>query len=153
MYLNVGPRSPTIHRPQGIRWPLFLKPLFVYLYICLYIYLYVLGKFSNFSPHPPLSPLLLISKIFSVMNKKYTFPEWIPMYWHRTHQTSLTIKNTSRESMPCTMCAWYCGWGDHNYIFITYFHFTARHIWDALAPYCFIIIARLMPIYKMYTIG
>ena len=39
------------------------------------------------------------------------------------------------------------------YIFITYFHFTARHIWDALAPYCFIIIARLMPIYKMYTIG
>ena len=42
--------------------------------------LFVLCKFSNFSPHPPLfpsfiilsplSPLLLISKIFSVMNKK-----------------------------------------------------------------------------------
>ena len=52
------------------------------------------------------------------------------MYWHRTHQTSLRIKNTSRESMPCTMCAWYCGWGDHNLpqdtscdIFILYFHF------------------------------
>ena len=45
--------------------------LFVYLFTCLC----VLGKFSNFSPHPPLSPLLLISKIFSVMNKKYTFPE------------------------------------------------------------------------------
>ena len=35
------------------------------------------GKYSHFSPHPPLfpsfillSPLLLISKIFAVMNKK-----------------------------------------------------------------------------------
>ena len=25
VYLNVGPRSPTIHRPQGIRWPQFLN--------------------------------------------------------------------------------------------------------------------------------
>ena len=52
------------------------------------------------------------------------------MYWHRTHQTSLRIKNTIRESMPCTMCAWYCGWGDHNLPqdtscdnFILYFHY------------------------------
>ena len=35
VYFNVGPRSPTIHRQQGIRWPQFLK---------LQIY----------SPHPPL---------------------------------------------------------------------------------------------------
>ena len=44
--------------------------LFVYLFTCLFTCLCVLGKFSNSSPHPPLSPLLLISKIFSVMNKK-----------------------------------------------------------------------------------
>merc|ERR1711867_190254 len=25
VYFNVGPRSPTIHRPQGIRWPQFLN--------------------------------------------------------------------------------------------------------------------------------
>ena len=36
------------------------------------------------------------------------------MYWHRTHKTSLRVKKTIRESMPCTMGAWYCGWGDHN---------------------------------------
>merc|ERR1712101_23998 len=40
----IGPRSSTIHRPQGIRWPLFLNSLFVCLFVCLS----VLGKFSNF---------------------------------------------------------------------------------------------------------
>ena len=49
--------------------------LCVYFFVYLFTCLCVLGKFSNSSPHPPLSPLLLISKIFSVMNKKYTFPE------------------------------------------------------------------------------
>ena len=51
------------------------------------------------------------------------------MYWHRTHKTSLRVKKTIRESMPCTMGAWYCGWGDHNLpqdtscdIFILYCH-------------------------------
>ena len=58
------------------------------------------------------------------------FPEWFPMYWHRIHKTSLRVKNTIPESMPCTMCAWYCGWGDHNLPqdtscdnFILYFHY------------------------------
>ena len=52
------------------------------------------------------------------------------MYWHRIHKTSLRVKNTIPESIPCTMCAWYCGWGDHNlpqetscYISILYFHY------------------------------
>ena len=52
------------------------------------------------------------------------------MYWHRTHKTSLRVKKTIRESMPCTMGAWYCGWVDHNLpqytsrdMFILYFHF------------------------------
>ena len=52
------------------------------------------------------------------------------MYWHRIHKTSLRVKNTIPESMPCTMCALYCGWGDHNlpeetscYISILYFHY------------------------------
>ena len=40
---TIGPRSPTIHRPQRIRWPLFLNSLFVCLLVCLS----VLGKFSN----------------------------------------------------------------------------------------------------------
>ena len=51
------------------------------------------------------------------------------MYWHRTHKTSLRVKKTIPESMPCTMGAWYCGWGDHNLpqdtscdIFILYCH-------------------------------
>ena len=30
----------------------------------------LVSKYSNFSPHPPLSPLLLISKKFTVMNPK-----------------------------------------------------------------------------------
>ena len=57
------------------------------LFVCLFVCLIVLGKFSNYSPHPPLfplfivlSPLLFISKIFSVMIKNETSWEWIPMY-------------------------------------------------------------------------
>ena len=38
---TIGPRSPTIHRPQGIRWPQFLNCLLV---LCLFS----VGKFSNF---------------------------------------------------------------------------------------------------------
>ena len=44
---------------------------------------------------------------------KKTFREWIPMYWHRTHKTSLRVKKTIRELMPCTVGAWWCVWGDH----------------------------------------
>ena len=47
---------------------------------------------------------------------KKTFREWIPMYWHRTHKTSLRVKNTIRELMPCTVGAWWCGWGDHGWL-------------------------------------
>ena len=46
-------RSPTIHRPQWIRWPQFSK---CFLIDCLFV-----CKYSHFSPHPPLfdlSPLL-----------------------------------------------------------------------------------------------
>ena len=57
------------------------------LFVCVFVCLIVLGKFSNYSPHPPLfplfivlSPLLFISKIFSVMIKNETSWEWIPMY-------------------------------------------------------------------------
>ena len=59
--------------PQGIRVASVFEIsvcVFIYLFIYLFVCLCVLGKFSNYSPHPPLSPLLLISKIFSVMNKK-----------------------------------------------------------------------------------
>ena len=38
------------------------------------------------------------------------------MYWHRTHKTSLRVKNTIRELMPCTVGAWWCGWGDHGWL-------------------------------------
>jgi len=44
---------------------------------------------------------------------KKTFRQWIPMYWHRTHKTSLRVKKTIRELMPCTVGAWWCVWGDH----------------------------------------
>ena len=44
---------------------------------------------------------------------KKTFREWIPMYWHRTHKTSLRVKITIGELMPCTVGAWLCVWGDH----------------------------------------
>ena len=67
--------------PQGIR----VASVFE-ISVCVF----VLGKFSNYSPHPPLfpsfivlsplSPLLFISKIFSVMIKNETSWEWIPMY-------------------------------------------------------------------------
>ena len=33
------------------------------------------------------------------------------MYWHRTHKTSLGVKKTIRELMPCTVGAWRCGLG------------------------------------------
>ena len=65
--------------PQGIRVASVFE-ISVCVFVCLFVCLFVLGKFSNYSPHPPLfpsfillsplSPLLLISKIFSVMNKK-----------------------------------------------------------------------------------
>ena len=63
-------RSPD--DPQGIR----VASVFE-LFVCLFVLCLIVGKYSHFSPHPPLfpsfillSPLLLISKIFSVMNKK-----------------------------------------------------------------------------------
>ena len=60
--------------PQGIR----VASVFE-ISVCVFVCLIVLGKFSNYSPHPPLfplfivlSPLLFISKIFSVMIKNET---------------------------------------------------------------------------------
>ena len=50
------------------------------------------------------------------MIKNETFREWIPMYWHRTHKTSVRVKKTIRELMPCTVGAWWCGWGDHGWL-------------------------------------
>merc|ERR1711895_255748 len=63
--------------------------------------------------------------------------------FHRTHKTSLRVKKTIPESMPCIVA-----------------HSTRPYIGTALrgalyslSPYCFIIIVRLMPIYKVYSIG
>merc|ERR1712240_604068 len=44
----------------------------------------------------------------------------------------------------------------HNYRFIVYDNFRSgivRIVSVCLSPYCFIIIVRLMPIYKVYSIG
>ena len=38
------------------------------------------------------------------------------MYWHRTHKTSLRVKKTIQESMPCTVGGWWCWWGDHGWL-------------------------------------
>ena len=71
--VSYWPAPPTIHR--GLEWPQCLNSDFVYLIVCLSV-----DKYSHFSPHPPLfpsfillsplSPLLLISKKFPVMNPK-----------------------------------------------------------------------------------
>jgi len=69
-------RSPD--DPQRIRVASVFELDFVlYLLDCLSVLCLLVGKYSHFSPHPPLfpsfillSPLLLISKIFAVMNKK-----------------------------------------------------------------------------------
>ena len=69
-------RSSTIHRPQWIRVCLSFwirLCLFIYLLDCMHV-----SKFYQFSPHPPLSPLVWNSKKFAVLNKKLSFPEWFP---------------------------------------------------------------------------
>ena len=59
-------RSPTIHR--GLE----CASVFEFS-ICLIVCLLV-GKYYHFSPHPPLSPLSLISKKFAVINAKQAGP-------------------------------------------------------------------------------
>ena len=43
-------------------------------FVCLIVCLFV-SKYSNLSPHPPLSPLVWNSKKFAVLNKKKSFRE------------------------------------------------------------------------------
>ena len=55
---NNWPAPPTIHR--GVEWSQFLNcSLFVCLFVCLFVLCLIVGKFSNYSSHPPLN------KIFS----------------------------------------------------------------------------------------
>ena len=72
LYCMILARSPD--DPQRIRVASVFELFF---FVCLIVCLFSVGKYSHFSPHPPLfpsfillSPLLLISKIFAVMNKK-----------------------------------------------------------------------------------
>merc|ERR1712115_712258 len=75
------PAPPTIHR--GLEWPHCLNCLSVCLSVCLFS----VGKYSHFSPHPPLfpsfillSPLLLIGPLYRL--------------------TSLTLLKRNRDCIP-----------------------------------------------------
>ena len=61
------PAPPTIHR--GLEWPQFLNSLIVCLFV---LCLFSDCLSANFLIY---DSFISISKIFAVMNKKYTFPE------------------------------------------------------------------------------
>ena len=83
--------------PQGIRVASVIE-FSVCLSVCVSAYLFLANFLIFFCSIRPLR-----------FNK--TLGEWIPMYWHRTHKTSLGVKKTIRELMPCTVGTWRCGLG------------------------------------------
>ena len=99
--------------PQRIR----MASVFEFrLYSLSVLCLCVVGKFSPFhSFHFIL--FISISKIFAVLAfHSFQFLKY-SLYWHRTHKTSLRVKKTIPQSMPCIVA-----------------HSTRRYIRTAVGP-------------------
>jgi len=137
-YCIVGPLSPTIH--SGLEWPQFLNSLIYsphpplkeenvgrggekeedeekevpssFHSLCSLS----VGKFSPFHSFHFIS-FISNSKIFAVNSfHSFQFLKY-SLYWHRTHKTSLRVKKTIPESMPCIVA-----------------HSTRRYIGTAVGP-------------------
>ena len=103
-------RSPD--DPQRIR----VASVFEFRLCSLFVCLFSVGKFSPFHSFHFIS-FISISKIFAVLAfHSFQFLKY-SLYWHRTHKTSVRVKKTIRQSMPCTVA-----------------HSTRRYIGTALGP-------------------
>ena len=101
----MGILASSLEYPQRIEWSQSLNRLSVCLSVCSFL----VSKFSNFSLfHPPLFIQYSTEECSTVQYKAAG---------HRTHKTSLRVKKTILESMPCIVA-----------------HSTRRYIGTAVGP-------------------